>query len=32
MSTEVTFDPELVGVDDIVQEIVKAGYGAILAG
>ena len=32
MSTEVIFDPELVGVDDIVQEIVKAGYGAILAG
>jgi copper chaperone CopZ len=27
-TTEVTFDDEKVGVDDIVGEIVKAGYGA----
>ena len=30
--TRVTFDPDQVAVDDIVQEIVKAGYGASLAG
>ena len=31
-TTEVTFDPEVVDTDAIIQEIVKAGYGAGLAG
>jgi copper chaperone CopZ len=30
--THVTFDADKVGVDAIVQEIVKAGYGASQAG
>lgn len=29
--TEVTYDPDQVTPDEIVQEIVKAGYGAELA-
>ena len=32
MTTEVTFDPDRVAAGDIVQEIVRAGYGASLAG
>ena len=32
MTTDVTFDPERVAADDIVQAIVKAGYGASLVG
>jgi copper chaperone CopZ len=31
-TTQVTFDDEKVGVDRIVDEIAKAGYGATLKG
>lgn len=30
--TEVTFDPEVVSVEDVVAEVEKAGYGAEVAG
>ena len=30
--TEVTYDPDRVSVDDVIQEIVKVGYGASVAG
>jgi copper chaperone CopZ len=30
--TEVTYDDEVTGPDEIIAAVVKAGYGAVLAG